>query len=127
MKVAITSKGPNPADEVSPSLGDCSHLVLVDTVRGSWHSHKNTSLVSPRGNTASSSSGPAPKPCADVIIAGDITEREARSLCGMKVNVFRCPSGSVREAVNKYLRGDLPEVKIDHSSWGRGRAKGRKG
>jgi len=109
MKIAITAKGNDLDSEVDMRFGRCEHFVIVDEETMALESVVN------EGAMASGGAGPqASQAIADrgvkVLLTGNIGPNAFHALNASDIRVFIGASGSVREAMEKYKKGELAEA-----------------
>jgi len=123
MKIAITSAGPTLDDPVDPRFGRCAYFVIVETNDMSFEAFDNESIALGGGAGIQSAQFVASKE-VDAVITGNCGPKALQTLSAAKIEVFVGQSGTVREVVEKYNRGDIkstgtPNV-TDHYGMGSG-------
>jgi len=123
MKVAVSSSGTHLDSQIDPRFGRCAYFVIVNTDDMSFEAFDNEGIALGGGAGIQSSQFVASKG-AGAIITGNIGPNAVQALSAAGVEIFIGQSGSVREAVERYRRGDIkpegsPNV-TDHYGMGGG-------
>jgi predicted Fe-Mo cluster-binding NifX family protein len=128
MKVAVSSTGKTIDSAIDPRFGRCSWFVIVETEDMSFESFSNESISLGGGAGIQSAQFIASKG-AEAVITGNCgpNAMSALSAAGMKVIIGQ--TGTVREAVERYKRGELgstPAANVEaHYGMGGGGGMGR--
>jgi len=128
MKVAISASGTNLDSEIDPRFGRCAYFVIVDTEDMGFEAFPNDSM-SLGGGAGIQSAQFVASTGAKAVITGNCGPNAVRTLSAAGVSLITGQTGSVREAVERYKRGELkatdaPNVS-DHFGMGAGRGMGR--
>ncbi len=128
MKVAVSSSGMDLDAQIDPRFGRCACFVIVETDDMTFEAYDNESIALGGGAGIQAAQFVASKGAIGVI-TGNCGPNAVRTLSASRVEVFLGQSGTVREAVEKYARGDMkssstPNV-ADHYGMGSGRGMGR--
>jgi predicted Fe-Mo cluster-binding NifX family protein len=123
MKVAVSSSGTNLDSQIDPRFGRCAYFVIVNTDDMSFEAFDNEGIALGGGAGIQSSQFVASKG-AGAIITGNIGPNAVQTLSAARVEIFMGQTGSVREAVERYRRGNIkpegsPNV-TDHYGMGGG-------
>jgi predicted Fe-Mo cluster-binding NifX family protein len=123
MKVAVSSSGTHLDSPIDPRFGRCAYFVIVDTEDMSFEAFDNEGIALGGGAGIQSSQFVASKGI-EAIITGNIGPNAVQTLSAAKIDIFAGQTGSVREAVERYKRGDIkpqgsPNV-TDHYGMGGG-------
>ncbi len=126
MKVAVSSSGTNLDSQIDPRFGRCAYFIIVNTDDMSFEAFNNEAIALGGGAGIQSSQFVVSKG-AGAIITGNVGPNAVQTLSAAGVKIFMGQTGSVKEAVEKYRRGDIkpegsPNV-ADHCGMG-GRASG---
>ena len=106
MKVAVSSTGKTLDSAIDPRFGRCSWFAIVETGDMSFEAFSNESIALGGGAGIQSAQFIASKGAAAVITGHcGPNAMSALSAAGMKVIVGQ--TGTVREAIEKYKRGEL--------------------
>ena len=134
MKVAVSSSGTNLDSQIDPRFGRCTYFIIVNTDDMSFEAFDNEGIALGGGAGIQSSQFVASKGVG-AIITGNVGPNAVQTLSAAGLEIFMGQTGSVREAVERYRRGDIkpegsPNV-VDHygmgggaSGMGRGMGKG---
>ena len=136
MKIAVSSTGKDLDSQVDPRFGRSAYFVIVETDDMSFEAFDNENIALGGGAGIQSAQFVASKG-AEAVITGNCGPNAVQTLSASRVKVFVGESGTVREAVERYIRGDLkptstPNV-ADHygmggkAGMGRGISMGRAG
>ena len=136
MKVAVTSTGMDLDSEMDPRFGRCACFVIVETDDMSFQAFDNTNMSLGGGAGIQSAQFVASKG-AEVVITGNCGPNAVQTLSAAGVKVYVGETGTVKEAVQKYMRGEMeptstPNVAEHHgmaggAGMGRGISMGRRG
>jgi predicted Fe-Mo cluster-binding NifX family protein len=123
MKIAVTSTGPTLDNPVDPRFGRCAFFVIVETNDMSFEAFDNESIALGGGAGIQSAQFVASKKI-DAVITGNCGPKALQTLSAAKIEVFAGQSGTVREVVERYKKGDIkstdtPNVN-DHYGMGSG-------
>ncbi len=127
MKVAVSSTGKNFDSAIDPRFGRCSWFVIVETEDKSFEAFSNESVALGGGAGIQSAQFIASKG-AVAVLTGNCGPNAMSALSAAGVKVILGQSGTVREAVERYKKGELPsasEANVgDHYGLGTGRGVG---
>jgi len=123
MKIAISSTGPTIDDAIDPRFGRCAYFVVVETNDLSFEAFDNESISLGGGAGIQSAQFVASKGVG-AVITGNCGPKALQTLLAAKIEIFAGQSGTVREAIEKYGKGDIrstdtPNV-TDHYGMGSG-------
>jgi predicted Fe-Mo cluster-binding NifX family protein len=122
MKVAVSASGPTLDSEVDPRLGRCSWLLIVDTESMMFDALENPAMSAPGGAGIQVAEAIAQKQ-VEAVITGNCGPNAFEALSAAGIHVYAGASGSAREAVESFLRGELaalgaPSVELYSGSAG---------
>jgi len=136
MKIAVSSSGKDLDSQVDPRFGRCAYFVIVETDSMSFEAFDNENIALGGGAGIQSAQFVASKG-AEAVITGNCGPNAVQTLSASRVKVFVGQSGTVREVIEKYVRGDIkststPNVADHHgmggkAGMGRGMSIGRGG
>jgi predicted Fe-Mo cluster-binding NifX family protein len=106
MKVAVSASGPTLDSEVNPRLGRCPWLLIVDTESMTFDVLENPAVAAPGGAGIQVAEAVAQKQ-VDAVITGNCGPNAYEALSAAGIQVFAGASGSVREAVESFVNGEL--------------------
>ena len=134
MKIAVSATAGNMDAMVDARFGRCAYFVIVEVegneIKG-YEAVKNPSTVAMRGAGIQAARIIANKG-AEVVIAGNVGPNAFDVLSGAGLKIVTGVGGvTVREAVQKYLNGELRETRTPTPpgfgrGWGRGRGRGKR-
>jgi predicted Fe-Mo cluster-binding NifX family protein len=143
MKVAVSAAGPSLDSQVDPRFGRCQYLLIVDADSMTFEALENPAVTSPGGAGIQVAELVANKG-AKAVITGSCGPNAYQVLSAAHVDVLDGVSGSVREAVEGYRRGQLKAAagpsgsphsgmgpgmgsRMAGGGWGRGMGGARRG
>lgn len=118
MKICVTSEGEGLDSAVDPRFGRCAYFMIVDTDTSEFEVLRNPN-VSGTGGVGIQSGQLAAEKGVQAVLTGSIGPNAFRTLEGAGIGVVTGMSGTVREAVDRYKRGEFnpsrgPNVKPKH-------------
>ena len=124
MKIAVTAKGNTLDSEVDPRFGRCSHFLIVDGDTMSFESISNESAMAYGGAGIQAAQAMA-KAGVKAVVTGNMGPNAFQTLSAAGIKVFIGANGTIKEAIEKYKKGELKETESSnvssHSGMGRGR------
>lgn len=128
MKIAVSSSGKDLSAQIDPRFGRCAYFVIVETDDMSFEAFDNENIALGGGAGIQSAQFVASKG-AGVVITGNCGPNAVQTLAAAHVEVFVGQSGTVREAIERYTRGDMKSTSTpnvaDHYGMGGGGGMGR--
>jgi predicted Fe-Mo cluster-binding NifX family protein len=125
MKVAVSAKGRDLDAETSPIFGRCQAFVIVDSETLSFEAFANPSL-SARGGAGVQAAQFVIGQGAQAVLAGNVGPNAFAVLDAANVPVYRFDGGSVHQAIEAYVAGELSAeggaTVSDHAGMGRRRS-----
>ena len=109
MKVCVTASGPGLDAALDPRVGRCPYFVMVDTETMEAESIPNTSAGA-AGGAGIQAAQTIASAGAKSLITGRMGPNAAQTLSVAGVKVYSDLGGSVREAVERFKRGELEEI-----------------
>lgn len=106
MRVAVSANGPTLESEVNPRFGRCPWLLIVDTESMAFEALENPAVTSPGGAGIQVGEAIAQKQ-VEAVITGNCGPNAYEVLSAAGIHVYAGASGSVREAVESFVRGEL--------------------
>ena len=106
MKICVTAQADNLDAEVDPRFGRCQYFIIVDTDTGQVHAVPNPSVAAMGGAGVQSGqliSGEGAK----VVLTGNVGPNAYQTLNAEGITVITGVSGTVKEAVEKFKKGEL--------------------
>jgi Uncharacterized conserved protein len=122
MKVAVTSEGPTLDYQVDPRFGRAGGFVIVDTeTMETTYIDNGSSQVRAQGAGIQAAENVA-NAGAQVILTGYVGPKAFTALAAAKIKVGQDVDGiTVREAVEKFIRGDVPLADAPNAQEGGGK------
>jgi len=112
MKIAVSASGDNLDANVDSRFGRCSYFIIVEIERNEIKNHEivsNQAVQAMRGAGIQAAKTVAKKG-AEVVITGNIGPNAFNVLSQTGIKVITGVTGSVKEVVEKYLKGELKET-----------------
>ena len=112
MKIAVSASGDSLDANVDPRFGRCSYFIIVETEGNEIKSHEvvgNEATQAMRGAGIQAGQTVANKG-AKVVITGNIGPNAFNVLSQAGIKIVTGVSGTVKEVVEKYLKGELKEI-----------------
>ena len=128
MKIAVSSRGKDLDSQVDPRFGRCAFFIIVETNDMSVEAFDNESISLGGGAGIQAAQFVASKG-AEAIITGNVGPNAVQTLSAARVEIFIGQSGTIREVIEKYTRGEInstssPNV-TDHYGIASGAGLGR--
>jgi len=109
MKIAVTAKSNNLESEIDPRFGRCSFFIIVDPDVMDFESISNESAMS-SGGAGIQAAQTVAKAGVEVVITGNMGPNAFQTLSAAGIMVFTGANGTVKEAIDKYKRGELKKT-----------------
>jgi predicted Fe-Mo cluster-binding NifX family protein len=106
MKVAVSAAGPNLDSPVDPRFGRCQFLLIVDIDSLDFEAVENPAVMAPGGAGIQAAELMANRG-VEAVITGNCGPNAYQVLSAAGIEVFVGASGSVRQAMESYRRGEL--------------------
>ncbi len=123
MKICVTSQGDNLDSQVDPRFGRCQYFIIVDTDTLEFEAIQNPNIDAMGGAGIQSGQLIAGKQ-VKAVLTGNVGPNAFQTLQAGGVEVIVGVSGSVKEIVEKYKKGELKPT--DNPSVGRKFGMGQK-
>jgi len=107
MKIAITTSGKNLDAPVDPRVGRAKSFVIYDTDSGKWSVLDNAQNLNAAQGAGIQAATSVVKAGAEAVLTGNCGPKAFATLSAGKVKVYTAVSGTVREAVERFLSGTL--------------------
>lgn len=109
MKIAITSQGDNLEVPVDPRFGRCTYFIIIDPETEEFEAVSNSSAdamggAGPRSAQIISDKG------AEAVITGNVGPNAFQTLKAANIKIYQGASGTVKETLAKYKRGEMKEL-----------------
>ena len=109
MKIGVSSTGKDIDAQVDPRFGRCSYFLIIDTDTMGFESISNESAMASGGAGIQAAQAVA-KAGAEVVITGNMGPNAFQTLSAAGIMVFTGVNGTIKEAVEKYKKGELKKT-----------------
>ena len=106
MKICVTSTGNSLDAQIDPRFGRCSYFVIVDYETMQFEAVPNMAAGASGGAGIQAAQAVANKG-VQLLITGNVGPKAFQALAAAGIEVATGAFGTVREAVEKYKRGEL--------------------
>jgi len=110
MKICVTSKGDKLDSDVDPRFGRCRYFIIVDNETFEFEAIKNPNIDG-MGGVGIQSAQLIARENVKVVITGNVGPNAFQTLQVAGVDIFTGASGSVKEQIEKYNKGEFKETK----------------
>jgi predicted Fe-Mo cluster-binding NifX family protein len=128
MKICVSAASNSLDSPIDPRFGRCPYLVIVDSENMHIEVIQNMASGATGGAGIQAAQTIASKG-AEVLITGNVGPNAFQALSAASIKIVTGASGTVREVVEKYKKGELRETGAPtvggHFGMGRGRRTGR--
>ena len=130
MKICVTAIANNLDAQVDPRFGRCPYFIIVESETMKFEAIPNLSHHAPSGAGIQAAQTVASKD-AKVLITGNVGPNAFQALSSAGIKIVTGASGTVREVIERYKRGELKETSTPtvrgHHGMGMGRGRGGRG
>ena len=109
MKIVISSTGEDLNADVDPRFGRCKYFLFVDTDTMDFEVVSNESAMA-SGGAGIQAAQTVAKEGVKTIITGNMGPNAFQTLSAAGIKVFTGANGTVKDAVEKYKKGELKET-----------------
>ena len=106
MKVAVSAAGRSLDSQIDPRFGRCQYLLIVDSESRRFEALENPAAMAP-GGAGIQAAELVGKIGAKAVITGDCGPNAHEVLSAASIEIFLGASGTAREAVERFRRGEL--------------------
>ena len=106
MKICVTSTGNSLEAQIDPRFGRCSYFVIVDSETMQFEAVPNMAASASGGAGIQAAQTVANKG-VKLLITGNVGPKAFQALASAGIEIATGAFGTVREAVEKYKRGEL--------------------
>lgn len=108
-KICVTSEGNTLDSRVDPRFGRCRYFIIIDTDSLEFEAIENSNINSMGGAGIQSGQFIVSK-AAKAVITGNVGPNAFQTLQAAGVEIFTGASGSVKEVIEKYKKGEFKAV-----------------
>jgi len=109
MKICVSSTGKDLDAPIDPRFGRCQYFLVVDVDSMAFEVVSNESAVASGGAGVQAGQSVA-RAGVDAVITGNIGPNAYQTLKAAGIKVITGASGTVKDVVEKYKKGELQEV-----------------
>ena len=113
MKIGVTSTGENLQANVDQRFGRCKYFLIVDAESMEFEVLSNENAMASGGAGIQTAQTIANKG-VEVIVTGNVGPNAFQTLSAAGIKVFTGASGTIKEAVEKYKKGELNETETSN-------------
>jgi predicted Fe-Mo cluster-binding NifX family protein len=106
MKICFTSQGNNLDSEIDPRFGRCKYFVIVETDTQAFEAIQNPNIEAMGGAGIQSGQLIVNKQ-VKAVITGNVGPNAFQTLQAAGIDVITGVSGSIKESIEKYNKGEL--------------------
>lgn len=109
MKIGVTSTGKDLNAQVDPRFGRCQYFLIIDSETMNFEIIPNESAMA-SGGAGIQAAQMIAKTGTKVVLTGNVGPNAFQTLSAAGVKVVTGVDGTVKEAVEKYKKGELKET-----------------
>jgi len=109
MKICVTSEGSSLDSKVDPRFGRCQHFIIADSDTLEFEIVENPNIESMGGAGIQSAQLVASKK-VKAVVTGNVGPNAFQTLQAAGIEIFTGASGTVKEAIEKYKKGEFKAV-----------------
>ena len=106
MKIAVSATAPHLDAVLDPRLGRCQYFLIVDTESMEFEAIENPAIMAPGGAGIQAAQLIVEK-SVEAVVTGNCGPNAFQVLSSAGIPVLVGASGSIREAIESYKRGEL--------------------
>ena len=129
MKICVTATASSLDAQIDPRFGRCPYFIIVDSETMKFEAIRNVAS-SAIGGAGTRAAQTVASTGVKVLITGNVGPNAFQALSAAGIKVMTDASGTVREVVGKYKRGELKETSNPtvrgHHGIGMGRGRGQR-
>ena len=108
MKIAVTSTGTDLDSQVDPRFGRAAYILIIDSDTFNFEVFDNKENVNALKGAGIQAARAISDKGAEVLLTGFCGPNAFKALRATNIGVANDAGGSVRDAVNAFLKGELP-------------------
>jgi len=109
MKIAFTAKSNILESEIDPRYGRCSYFLIIDIDTMSFEPISNENAMA-SGGAGIQAAQTIAKAGAEVVVTGNMGPNAFQTLSAAGIKVFTGADGTIKEAIEKYKKGELEKI-----------------
>jgi predicted Fe-Mo cluster-binding NifX family protein len=109
MKIGITSTGENLDADVDQRFGRCKYFLIVDADSMEFEVLSNENAMA-SGGAGIQTAQTIAKSGVEAVVTGNVGPNAFQTLSAAGIKVFTGASGTIKESVEKYKKGELKET-----------------
>ena len=109
MKIGVSATGKDLNAMVDQRFGRCSCFLIIDTDTMNFESISNESAMS-SGGAGIQAAQTVAKAGVKVVVTGNMGPNAFQTLSAAGIKVFTGADGTIKEAIEKYKKGELKET-----------------
>ena len=106
MKICVTSQGDNLDSAIDPRFGRCQYFIIVDTDTEEFEAIQNPNIDTMGGAGVQSGQLISSKG-VKIVLTGNVGPNAFQTLTAAEIGIITGLSGNVKEAIQKYKKGEL--------------------
>lgn len=110
MKIVITAEDKSPDSAVDPRFGRARWFIVADTETGSFEAVDNSDNLNATHGAGPMAAKQAVSTGAEIVITGNCGPNAFRALDAAGIDVITNASGTVRDVVEKFKKGELQKT-----------------
>ncbi len=109
MKIGVSSTGENLDANVDQRFGRCKYFLIVDTESMEFEVLSNENAMA-SGGAGIQAAQTIAKTGAEVVVTGNVGPNAFQTLSAAGMKIFTGASGTIKESIEKYKKGELKET-----------------
>jgi len=109
MKICVTAQGNDLDSQVDPRFGRCQYFIVVDTETMKFEAIDNPNIGATGGAGVQAGQLMASKQ-VKAVLSGNVGPNAFQSLQQAGIDIMSGVSGSIREAIEKYKKGEFKPI-----------------
>ena len=109
MKIGLSSTGENLDANVDQRFGRCKYFLIVDTESMKFEVLSNENAMA-SGGAGIQSAQTIAKTGAEAVVTGNVGPNAFQTLSAAGIKIFTGASGTIKESIEKYKKGELKET-----------------